>query len=269
MARTHPSHTENTLTIQSTIELPAPTSEHRDPRAITYECELTGDRGDGVRELVVLRINHQPAGIDLDSGQRLPARFEAELAPPTAPGSAIPFAGLRVCWARAPRFSQRGMETFAEIALSRLAHMYLASKPKPTFTDRRSPMHQHTTDQTGSAAQRLRRLKALVAQRTSTEWGEKEIGHELAQDPDSPDATCPRFAGVIDESGDEAVILAATEDELACDMAGRLTSEIPIRPIELVDLDTQQHRLAFCEATVRFAPTQSSPREAGAGRSER
>ncbi len=115
-------------------------------------------------------------------------------------------------------------------------------------------MHQHTTQHPGSAAQRLRRLKTLVAQRTSTEWGEKEIGHELAQDPDSPDATCPRFAGIIDESGEEALIIADTEEELAFDMAGRLTSEIPIRPIELGDLDTQQHRLAFCEATVRFAP---------------
>ncbi len=127
MARAHPSRTENTLTIQSTRELPAPSSEHRDPHAITYECELTSDGEDGARKLVVLRITHQPAGIDLDSGRRLPARFEAELAPPTAPGSAIPFAGLRVCWAGAPRFSQLGMEVFAEIALSRLAHMYLAA----------------------------------------------------------------------------------------------------------------------------------------------
>lgn len=266
MAITHLSHTtENTLTIQSTRELPA--SEHRDPRAITYECELTGGGGDGARKLVVLRITHQPADIDLESGQRLPARFEAEIAPPTGPGSAIPFAGLRVCWAGAPRFSQRGMEAFAEIALSRLADKYLVSKPTPASTDWRSPMHQHTTNQT--AAQRLRRLKALVTERANTEWGREEIEDELAQDPDSPDATCPRFAGIIEESCENAVILADTQEELAFDMARRLTSEIPISPIELVDLDTQQHRLALCEATVRFAPTQSSPREAGAGRSER
>ena len=44
-------------------------------------------------------------------------------------------------------------------------------------------MHQHTTNQT--AAQRLRRLKALVAERANTEWGQKEIEDELAQDPDS------------------------------------------------------------------------------------
>ena len=115
-------------------------------------------------------------------------------------------------------------------------------------------MHQHTTQHPGNAAQRLRRLKALDAQRATTEWGEKEIGYELAQDPDSPDATCPRFAGVIEESGEEAVVLAKSEEELAFDMAGRLTSEIPISPVELVDLDTQQHRLAVSEATVRFAP---------------
>ena len=88
MARAHPSHTtENTLTIQSTRELPAPSSEHRDPHAVTYECELTGDGEDGgTRELVALRSLHQPAGIDLNSGQRLPARFEAEITRQRRPG---------------------------------------------------------------------------------------------------------------------------------------------------------------------------------------
>lgn len=109
--------------------LPAPSGERRDPREITYEWELTSD--DGTRERVVLRITHQPAGIDLDSGQRLPARFEAELAPKTGPASAIPFAGLRVCWVQAPRFSQQGMVAFAEIALSRLAPIYRAGKHTP------------------------------------------------------------------------------------------------------------------------------------------
>ena len=145
MARTHPSHTQNTVTIQSTSELPAPSSEQRDARAITYEWEPTSENNDdgGTRELVVLRITHQPAGIDLDSGRRLPARFEAELAPPAAPRSAIPFAGLLVCWARAARFTQQGMEAFAEIALSRLAHLYLTSNQY-----RHSPIGDHTCTNT-------------------------------------------------------------------------------------------------------------------------
>ena len=120
-------------------------------------------------------------------------------------------------------------------------------------------MHQHTANQDGNAAQRLRRLKALVVQRADTDWGQKDIEHELAQDPDSTNATCPRLAGIIEESGDQAVILADSEELLALDMAGRLASEIPVRPIELIDLDTQQHRLAFCEATVRFAPAAADP----------
>ncbi len=140
---------------------------------------------------------------------------------------------------------------------------------------------EQSTPETGKAAQRLRRLHALVARRAHTDWGQSHIEDELAQDPDCADARCPRFAGIIEESGDEAVILAETEAQLAGDMAARLTAEIPIRPIELVDLDTQQHRPAFCEATVRFAPApanepahsaqdgppaEHSARQAGAGR---
>jgi hypothetical protein len=38
-------------------------------------------------------------------------------------------------------------------------------------------------------------------------------------------------------------------------MASYLTSEIPMRPIELVDLDTDEHSIVICKATVRFLPT--------------
>jgi len=117
---------------------------------------------------------------------------------------------------------------------------------------------KQSTPEMGSAAQRLRRLQALVARRADTNWGASHIEDELTKDPDSPDASCPRFAGIVEESGDEAVILADTEAQLACEMAARLTAEIPIRPVELVDLDTGQQRPALCEATVRFAPTDST-----------
>jgi soluble lytic murein transglycosylase-like protein len=99
-----------------------------------------------------------------------------------------------------------------------------------------------------------------------TDWGQETIEDELAQDPDSPEARCPRFAGIVEESGDQAVIVAETEEELAEDMAARLTSEIPIRPIELIDLDTDQQWLAFCEATVRFASAEPAAQLAPAGR---
>ena len=115
----------------------APSGERRDPREITYEWELTSD--DGTRERVVLRITHQPAGIDVEAGQRLPSRFEAELTsqtkqPPSVTevtGRDIPFTGLRICWEQAPRFSQKGMEAFVDTVLSRLAGLYLTGKPTP------------------------------------------------------------------------------------------------------------------------------------------
>ncbi len=120
-------------------------------------------------------------------------------------------------------------------------------------------MAENHTPQSCNHAGRLRHLKALVAQRADTDWGQEAVQLELGQDPDSPDARCPRFAGILEESGDRAVILAETEEELAEEMAARLTSEIPIRPIELVDLDTHQQRLAFCNATVRFTSPEPRP----------
>ena len=91
-------------------------------RKITYEWQPTrnGEYG-SPGKIVTLRIAYQPAGIDLDSGRRLPARFEAELAPQTMTATEIPFTGQRICWASAPRFSQQAVEAFAEFALSCVA----------------------------------------------------------------------------------------------------------------------------------------------------
>jgi hypothetical protein len=99
-----------------------------------------------------------------------------------------------------------------------------------------------------SHVQRLRCLHALIASRVFCYWGRSYIEDELAR--------CPRFAGIVEESGDEAVILAESKSELADRMAALFTSEIPIRPIEMVDLDTGQHRAAICEATIHFAPAE-------------
>jgi hypothetical protein len=107
---------------------------------------------------------------------------------------------------------------------------------------------------------RLRRLHALVAREAPTDWGRSYIVSQLAQDAESPGSCCPRFAGVVEESGDQAVIVADTPAEVAGEMAAMLTSEIPIRPIELVDLDTEQRRPAICDATVRFAPAVKATR---------
>lgn len=240
--------------------LPDPDGETREAREITYEWELTNHQD--TRELVVLTITHQRAGLDIDAGQRLPSRYEAELTNETALPPIhgafprlIPFTGLRICWEQTPRFSKQGIDVFADTALERLRGLYrwgdanvLAYFERPVVPE------------TSHAAQRLRRLKALVAKRTPSDWGQSHVAVELAQDPDSPSARCPRFAGIVEESGDEAVILADTEADLAYEMAARFTSDIPIRPIELIDLDTEQHRLAICEATVRFAqPAPADP----------
>jgi hypothetical protein len=101
-------------------------------------------------------------------------------------------------------------------------------------------------------AQRLRRLHALVAEQAPTEWGRSYVENHLAQPLNWRHAYCARFAGIVEESGDQAVILGATESDLAVEMAGLLTNDIPIRPVELIDLDTGQRRLAICEATVHF-----------------
>jgi hypothetical protein len=119
-----------------------------------------------------------------------------------------------------------------------------------TAKDSAMPPHQ----------QRLRRLHALVAHHAATDWGRSYIVSQLAQDAESPGSCCPRFAGIIEESGDQAVIVADTQAQLASEMAGLLTSEIPIRPIGLVDLDTEQRQAAICDATVRFAPAVNATR---------
>lgn len=91
---------------------------------IACERQPTRDGEDGGQgKILTLRITHQPAGIDIDSGRRLPARFEAELAPQTTTTVEIPFDGQRICWAPAPRFSQQAMEEFTKLAMSRVAHM--------------------------------------------------------------------------------------------------------------------------------------------------
>lgn len=117
-------------------------------------------------------------------------------------------------------------------------------------------------------ARRLVALHSLLTSRAPTDWGRSYIEDELAQDPESPDARCPRLAGIVEESGDQAVLLAETESELAADMAALFTNEIPIRPIEMVDLDTDQRRAAICDATVRFAPAddrRTEPKALAAG----
>jgi hypothetical protein len=101
-------------------------------------------------------------------------------------------------------------------------------------------------------ANRLRNLRELVETRADSHWGREEIDAVLDQDPAGADAKCPRYAGVLEESRDECVILADTPEELAADMQTRADNDIPIVPVELVDLDTGATRLADRETTVRF-----------------
>jgi hypothetical protein len=99
---------------------------------------------------------------------------------------------------------------------------------------------------TNTMALRLRRLQALVDRRADPTWGREEINRVLEQ------ATCPRYAGIIAESGDECVVVAETADELADEMAAHADSEIPIVPVELIDLDTGESRIACRTTRVSF-----------------
>jgi hypothetical protein len=104
---------------------------------------------------------------------------------------------------------------------------------------------------------RLRRLHALVSEQAPTEWGRSYIEDDLVQRAEMRHGYCPRFAGIVEESGEQAVILAASEADLAVEMAGMFTRATPLRPVELVDLDTGTRRLAVCDAAVHFiAPNQ-------------
>jgi hypothetical protein len=105
---------------------------------------------------------------------------------------------------------------------------------------------------------RLERLRDLLARRARSDWGKSYIDETLAQDPPAPHARCPRYAGILEESGEESVILADTVQQLAREMGSLADAEIPILPVELVDLDTGEQRLAYRHTTVRFAAAQTA-----------
>jgi hypothetical protein len=60
----------------------------------------------------------------------------------------------------------------------------------------------------------------------------------------------PRFAGLVEESVEGAIVVAETVGELAEEMAALVINEIPMSAIEMIDLNTQEHREA--EVTVHF-----------------
>jgi hypothetical protein len=99
---------------------------------------------------------------------------------------------------------------------------------------------------------RLQRLRELIALQSDPDWAPSYVQEILDQDTDGPDPHCPRFAGLVKESGDGAIVVAETIAELADEMAARVTNEIPMSAIEMIDLDTQEHRQAHTKATVHF-----------------
>lgn len=101
-------------------------------------------------------------------------------------------------------------------------------------------------------ARRLRRLRALALKEAPENWA--RIEPYLTRS----DWRCPRFAGIVEESGERRVILADSEYQLAAAMELMLNDEIPIgqtTPMALVDLDTDEHRAAICDVSVQFLPT--------------
>ncbi len=113
---------------------------------------------------------------------------------------------------------------------------------------------QHTPAEQWRNTRRLQRLKALVARRIPSAWGTGHIEKILAQDPCEPHTRCSRYAGILEESGDQTVILAETVEQLARDMGALADADFPLVPIELIDLDSCEQRLACRSTNVTFAP---------------
>jgi hypothetical protein len=110
----------------------------------------------------------------------------------------------------------------------------------------------HRTETPANIPLRLKRLRELVAHRADSHWGRSYIEETLSQDPQAPHTRCPRYAGILEESGDESVILAETTEKLASEMGAFADAEIPILPVELIDLDTGARRPAHRQTTVTF-----------------
>src|ERR1039458_2724206 len=81
---------------------------------------------------------------------------------------------------------------------------------------------------------RMQRLRDLVAHRARSDWGKSHIEETLTQDPHSPHPGCPRYAGILEESGEGSVILAETVQQLAGEMGSLPDAEIPILAGELI-----------------------------------
>ena len=113
----------------------------------------------------------------------------------------------------------------------------------------------HNQSQSDCPPVRLERLREIVARRANDEWGRSHVKHLLDQVPGASNVTCPRYAGIVEESGDESVIVADSAAELALEMASLADCEIPIVPVELVDLDTTETQLAVRNTSVRFVGT--------------
>jgi len=100
----------------------------------------------------------------------------------------------------------------------------------------------------------LEALHELVARRTHDEWGTSYIEEILAQDPHALDTRCPRYAGILEESRDPTVIVADTAEQLAHDMGALADGDLPLVPVELVDLESDTRRLAHRRSTIAFLP---------------
>jgi hypothetical protein len=54
---------------------------------------------------------------------------------------------------------------------------------------------------------RLERLRELIALHANSAWGRSYVREILYQEPDAADLHCPRFAGLIGESGQGAIVV--------------------------------------------------------------
>jgi hypothetical protein len=136
-------------------------------------------------------------------------------------------------------------------------------------------MTQSTGTTRAAVLSRLERLQALAARWSTPWWDDDQVRALLRQDRGSADVECPRYAALVEESGDHLVIVGETIDALRDEMAGRAEAEIPIMPVKLIDLDSGEERVASWQATVWFEgetpppprarAERAAPRASGAG----
>jgi hypothetical protein len=101
-------------------------------------------------------------------------------------------------------------------------------------------------------ALRLTRLRELA--RNTDDGGLEEIKHLLEQEPDNPDVSCPRFAGIAENLGLRPIVIDDDPQTLSCRLCDLALDEVAHQPEAIIDLDTDTRHDAHRTIHLRFRP---------------